>query len=74
MQKKSAVMAVLVLLGVSLVMAGCPRPHRYRPHIPRPHHLFQPQLPLSSTLSFIQAEAKLARFVRIFTDLARDSA
>ena len=46
MQKKSTVLTILVLLGVSIVMAGCPRPHRHRPHIPRPHHLFQPQLPL----------------------------
>ena len=63
MQKKSAVLTVLVLLGISIVMAGCPRPHRHRPHIPHPHRLFQPQLPLSSTAPFIQAEA-FSSFVR----------
>lgn len=49
MQKRSTLLAVLVLLGVSVVLAGCPRPHhhRHRPHIPRPHHLSQPQLPLN---------------------------
>lgn len=57
MQKRTAILTVLVLLGISLVMAGCPRPHRHRPHIPRPPHLFQPQVPLSSTVSIIQAEA-----------------
>lgn len=57
MQKKSTVLTILVLLGISIVMAGCPRPHRHRPHIPRPHHLSQPQLPLSSAASFIQVEA-----------------
>lgn len=63
MQNKSAVLTVLVLLGVSVVLAGCPRPHRHRPHIPRPHHLSQPQVPLISTVSFIQAEA-IASVVR----------
>ena len=63
MQKKSTVLTVLVLLGISIVMAGCPRPHRHRPHIPRPHHLSLPQLPLSSTVLFIQAEA-IASVVR----------
>ena len=56
MQKKSTVWTVLLLLGVMTVMAGCPRPHRHRPHIPRPPHLFQPQLPTSSPLLFIQTE------------------
>lgn len=65
MQNKSAVLTVLVLLGVSVILAGCPRPHhhRHRPHIPRPHHLSQPQVPLISTVSFIQAEA-IASVVR----------
>lgn len=61
MQKKSVILTVLVLLGVSIVVAGCPRPFRHRPHIPHPHHLSQPQLPLSSTATFIQAEAIASR-------------
>lgn len=57
MQKRSAILTVLVLLGISIVITGCPRPHRHRPHIPRPPHLFQPQVPLSSTVLISQAEA-----------------
>lgn len=56
MKKKSTVLTLLILLVVSVVMAGCPRPHRHRPHIPRPHHLVQPQLPMSSLPSFLQTE------------------
>lgn len=63
MQKKSAILTVLVLLGVSIVMAGCPRPFRHRPHIPHPHRLSQPQLPVSAMASFIQTET-IAPFVR----------
>lgn len=41
MKNKQTVLAVLALLGVSFVLAGCPRHHRpHVPHrLPHPHHL-----------------------------------
>jgi len=37
MKNKTTTLAVLALLGVSMVLAGCPR-HIY-PHVPHPHRL-----------------------------------
>lgn len=45
MKHKTKVLAVLALLGTSLILAGCPHHHR-RPHIPHPHHLSQSLVPL----------------------------
>jgi hypothetical protein len=48
MKNKATTLAVLALLGVSLVLAGCPR--HVRPHAPHPHRLPHPRLPLDSML------------------------
>ncbi len=50
MKNKSTVLAVLALLGVSFVFAGCVVHPRHRPHWPHPHrhHL---QAPVDSLLS-----------------------
>lgn len=48
MKNKATILAVLALLGVSLALTGCPR--HFRPHVPRPHRLPHPLLPLDSML------------------------
>ena len=48
MKSKATILAVLALVGVTLVITGCPRGHR--PHIPRPHRLPLPVLPVDSML------------------------
>ena len=48
MKSKATILAVLALVGVTLVITGCPRGHR--PHIPRPHRLPLPVLPVDSLL------------------------
>ena len=48
MKNKATVLALLALLGVSFVITGCP--HRHRPHVPHPHRLPHPRLPLDSML------------------------
>ena len=47
MKNKATILAVLALLGVSVLLTGCPRHHR---HFPRPHHLQQEDLQLGSLL------------------------
>jgi hypothetical protein len=50
MKNKATILALLALLGVSLVITGCP--HRHRPHVPRPHrpHIPHPLQPVDSLL------------------------
>ena len=52
MQHKSTVLAVLALLGVSLVFAGCVIHPRHRPHWP--HHRHHLQVPVDSLLPMQQ--------------------
>ena len=47
MKNKTTILAVLVLLSVSFVVAGCP--YRHRPHIPHPH-IPRPLQPVDSLL------------------------
>ena len=48
MKSKATILAVLALVGASLVITGCP--HGHRPHVPRPHRLPHPVLPVDSML------------------------
>jgi hypothetical protein len=48
MKNNATTLAVLALLGVSLVLAGCPR--HARPHVPHPHRLPHPLVPMDSML------------------------
>lgn len=48
MKNKATILAVLALLGVSLVITGCP--HGHRPHVPHPHRLPHPLQPVDSLL------------------------
>lgn len=48
MKSKATTLVVLALLGASLVLAGCPR--HARPHVPHPHRLPRPLLPMDSML------------------------
>ena len=49
MKPKTSVLTAVVVLGVSMVLAGCPHPRHHRPHIPHPHRHLQSLLPLNST-------------------------
>ena len=48
MKSKATILAVLALVGASLVITGCP--HGHRPHVPRPHRLPHPLQPVDSLL------------------------
>lgn len=48
MKNQTRVLAVLALLGASLVITGCPR--HFRPHVPHPHRLPHPLQPVDPML------------------------
>lgn len=48
MKNKVTTLVVFALLGASLVLAGCPR--HARPHVPHPHRLPHPLVPMDSML------------------------
>jgi len=50
MKNHATILAILALLGVSLVITGCP--YHHRPHVPHPHRLPHPGhlLPADSML------------------------
>ena len=62
MKNQAKVLAILALLGASLVITGCPYGHRpHRPHIPHPHRLPHPLQPVGSLLQIdTQNNAPLA--------------
>ena len=55
MKNKSTVLAVLAVLGVSFVFAGCVVHPRHRAHWPHPHHRHHLQAPVDS-LSPVQRQ------------------